>query len=382
MSLDFGFSQEGEEFRAFVRELAEQEIAPHVAEWDEKEEMPWHAINKMGEAGLLGIIGKKHLGGQEKDYIMLGIAIEEVARVDNSCALICSVQNTMGTLIPGWGDEIVRDVIRGDKLLCIATSEVNAGSDMTAMITKAEIDGDEYIINGHKIHVSLMPGAHFMGVTVKVPTGDGNHRISFLKVPSDLPGVSCEIMHEMGIRSHQLALVRFKNVRVPMANTLGGGGEGKALLYARWNVARCLSALNALGAAQAVLDQTIDFVKKKKVYGAPIGMYQAIQFPIVEFYTKIEACRLLAYKGLWLNNQGADAAKESTMAKWFGVTLAVETIQQCLQMFGARGYLKDMPIERRLRDVMGLLFTGGTINVMKLVVVRELLGKEFMGFNR
>lgn len=388
MALDFSFTEEQDAFRARVAELAQREIAPHVREWDEKEVMPWQAIRAMGEAGLLGIIGLPELGGLGKDYFALGIAVEEIAKVDNSSAMICSMQNTLTRLTPGWGDDMIREIYAGRALACIATSEHDAGSDVSNIQTKAVVDGDELVVNGEKIHVSLMPGATVMGVTAQV-IEDGQPRgIEFLRVPADAPGVSSELMPEMGLRSHQLGIVRLKDVRVPRDAVLGdaskgaGQGEGKAILYARWNVSRCLSALNALGSAQAVLDQTIDFVKTKEVYGRRIGLNQAIQFPLIEHYTRVESCRLLAYKALWMNVRGENAAKEATMAKWYGVTLAVQAIQDCLQMFGAAGYLNDLGIERRLRDTMGLMFTGGAINIMKLVVVKELLGKDFMGLSR
>ncbi len=381
MALDFNFSDEQEKYRASVRDFARREILPHVAVWDEREVMPWPAIRRMGEAGLLGIIAPKHLGGQEKDYISLGIAVEEVARVDNSCAMILSMQNTLSTLIPGWGDDTVRAVLRGEKLLCIATSETSAGSDVSNLSTVARVEGDEYVLNGQKIHVSLMPGASVMGVSARVLQPDGKGRITFLRVPADAPGVSAELMPEMGLRSHQLAIVNLKDVRIPVTDVLGGKGQGKAVLYARWNVSRCLSALNALGAAQQVLEDTIEFVRKKQVYGRPIGQYQAISFPLVEHSTRVEGCRLLAYKGLWMNNRGENAARVAGMAKWSSITFAIQAIQDCLQMHGAAGYLKDLSLERRLRDVLGLTFTGGTINVMKLIVVKELLGAEFMGIS-
>jgi len=381
MALDFSFTPEQEDFRAFVRDLARREILPHVREWDEKEEMPWHAIRKLGDERLFGICAPKGLGGHEKDYISLGIAVEEVGRVDTSCAMILSMQNTLSTLIPGWGEETVSDVIRGRQLLCIATSESEAGSDVSNMTTVARLDGSELVINGQKIHVSLMPGATVMGVTAKVKQDDGKERIYFLRVPSEARGVSCELMPEMGVRSHQLGIVNFKDVRIPAGDVLGGKGEGKAVLYARWNVSRCLSALNALGAAQQVLDDTIEFVKKKRVYDRPIGQFQAISFPLVEHYTRVESVRLLAYKGLWMNTRGENAARVAGMAKWSGITFSHQAIFDCLQMHGAGGYLKDMPLERRYRDVIGLTFTGGTINVMKLIVVGQLLGREFMGIS-
>lgn len=381
MALDFTFTPEQEEFRTFVRDLAQREILPYVREWDEKEVMPWHAIRKLGEERLFGICAPKRLGGHEKDYISLGIAVEEVGRVDTSCAMILSMQNTLSTLIPGWGDETVSDVIRGRQLLCIATSETDAGSDVSNMTTVARLEGDQFVINGQKIHVSLMPGATVMGVTAKVKQDDGKERIYFLRVPSEAPGVSCTLMPEMGVRSHQLGVVNFKDVRIPADHVLGGKGEAKAVLYARWNVSRCLSALNALGAAQQVLDDTIEFVKRKRVYDRPIGQFQAISFPLVEHYTRVESVRLLAYKGLWMNTRGENAARVAGMAKWSGITFSHQAIFDCLQMHGAAGYLKDLDIERRYRDVIGLTFTGGTINVMKLIVVGQLLGREFMGIS-
>ncbi len=386
MALDFGFTDKQEELREFVQKVAESKVKQGLKEWDEKEEMPWSAIKGLGEAGLLGMIGLEKLGGKGLDYISLGIVIETLARTDSSCAMICSMQNTLTTLTPGWDEDDIREVYKGNKLVCIATSEENAGSDVSNISTAATIDNGDYVINGEKIHVSLMPGASVMGVSVMVPTDDGKTRMEFLKVPSDAPGVSCEIMPEMGMRSHQLGRVGFKDVRVPLDSALGKDRDnikdGKALMYARWNVTRCLSALNAIGTALAVLDETIEFVKKKEVYGRKIGMNQAVSFPLIEHYTKMEACKLLAYKGLWKNVRGEDAAREATMSKWHGVTAAIEAVGSCLQMYGASGYLKDLDVERRLRDVMGLAFTGGTINVMKLVVVRELLGKEFMGLSR
>ena len=384
MALDLSFTDEQNELRARVQRVA-QVIRPSLSEWDQKEVMPWPAIEKMGEAGLLGLIGPKRLGGQELDYITLGVAVEELAKVDTSCAMICSMQNTLTTLTPGWDDDDIRGVYQGKKLVCIATSEEDAGSDVTNLKTSARIEGDDYIINGEKIHVSLMPGATVMGVTVQVTEDNQPPRIEFVKVPAAAAGVACELMPEMGMRSHQLGRVRFKDVRIKRGSVLGGEKgkrDGKAVLYARWNVSRCLSALNALGTAQGVLDETIDFIRKKEVYGKSIGHYQSIQFPLIEHYTRVEACRLLAYKGLWMNVRGENAAREATMAKWYGVTLAVDAIKDCLQMFGAAGYLLDRDIERRLRDAIGLMFTGGTVNIMKLIVVRELLGKQFMGIER
>lgn len=372
-------SPEHEQFRAVVREFAEAELAPHSRRWDEENRLPWDAIRKMGDAGLLGIISPKELGGGGRDYLSLGIGVEEVARADISCAIICWLQSTLGAFIPGWGEDTLRDVNSGRTLVCLATSEEQAGSDVSNMQTRAELANGEYVVDGEKIHVSLIPGAQVMAVTAKTRSADGKPEITMLRVPADAPGVRCEPMEQMGARAHQLGRVVLDRVRVPASAVLGDSGGGKRVMYARFNVSRCLSPLAALGAAQATLEATIRFTKSRIVYGRPIATNQSVSFPLVEHYTRIEAARLLAYRALTLNDAGAPAGKEAAMAKWFGITSAVQAISDCLQAHGANGYLKEHRLEQRLRDVMALLFTGGTINVMKVLLVRELFGREFAG---
>lgn len=381
MSLDLALSKDHERLREAVRVFAKNELAPHSKRWDAENRIPWDSVRKMGAAGLLGIISPAELGGQGRDYVSLGIVIEELARADISSAIICWLQATMGTLIPGWGEEIIREVNAGKKLICLATSEEHAGSDVSNMQTTARRDGDEYIVNGEKIHVSLVPGAHFMGVSANVAEPGSKPSITLFRVPTDSPGVSCSSMEQMGARAHQLGRVTLTNVRVPVSNIIGADGSGKRQMNIRFNVSRCLSPLAAIGAAQATLDVTIGHVKKHKVFGRPIGTNQSISFPLVEHYTRLDAAKLLAYQALKLNGLGQPAIKEAAMAKWFGITSAVQAISDCLQMHGANGYLTEFPIEQRLRDVNALLFTGGTINVMKILLVREFLGREFTGIN-
>ena len=162
---------------------------------------------------------------------------------------------------------------------------------------------------------------------------------------------------------------------------MGEEGQGKALMYARFNVSRCMSPLAALGAASAALHETIQYARDKVVFGKPIAMNQAISFPLVEHRTRVEAARLMAYRALWKNDMGEDASVDAAMAKWFGITSGIDAITDCLPIFGANGYLETWPIEQRMRDVMALQFTGGTINVMKLILVRKLLGDEYAGLH-
>jgi cyclohexanecarboxyl-CoA dehydrogenase len=373
------FSAEHESFRAYVRAFAAAELQPRSRQWDEGAELPREAIRLLGSAGLLNILGPKSLGGQARDYVSLGIAVEELAAADISCAQIAWIQNTLSHFFPGWGDETLRSLYRGDAVLALAMSEEGAGSDVSAIQTEAVADGDDYIINGAKIHVSMMPGADVLAVSCKMATAGGKPVIGMLRVPATTAGVSSEIMEQMGARAHSLGALRFDNVRVPKAALMGGEGQGKALMYARFNVSRCMSPLAALGAANAVVKEATQFVRTKVIFGKPIGINQSISFPLVEHQTRIEAGRLLAYRALWLNDAGADASTEAAMAKWFGITISIQAINDCLPMFGANGYLKDWSVEQRLRDVMSLQFTGGTINIMKILLVRQLIGAEFAG---
>lgn len=380
-ALDLASPVDHECLRASVRSFAASELAPFSKKWDRANELPWEAIHKMGAAGLLGVISPRELGGQSRDYVSLGIVIEELARADISSAIICWLQATVGTLIPGWGDETVRGVNAGQKLVCLATSEEGAGSDVSNMRTTARRDGTDYVINGEKIHVSLIPGAHVMGVTAKVLSEAGYSSITMFRVPTDLDGVSCAPMEQMGARAHQLGRVKLVDVRIPSDAILGGDGAGKRVMNVRFSVSRCLSPLAAIGAAQATLDDTIAFAKSYKVFGRPIGTNQSISFSLAEHSTRLEAARLLAYQALKLNSLGLPATKEAAMAKWFGITSSVQAISDCLQMHGANGYLTDWPLEQRLRDVTALLFTGGTVNIMKILLVRELLGRDFTGID-
>jgi alkylation response protein AidB-like acyl-CoA dehydrogenase len=251
---------------------------------------------------------------------------------------------------------------------------------LSAIQVTAKREGDEYIVDGEKIHVSTIPGADILAVSAKVMSEDGGKpQMILLRVPTSLPGVSVEAAQQMGARAHSLGSVKLDQVRVPVTATLGQEGEGKALMYARFNVSRCLSPLAALGSARGVLNETIDFARNRQVFGRPIGINQSISFPIVEHHTRIEAARLLAYRALVANDHGVDASADAAMAKWFGISTGVSVIQDCLQMFGAQGYLKEQGIEQKLRDVQAFLFTGGTLNIMKLLLVRQVMGPEFAG---
>ena len=380
-SLCFQFSEEDELFRQSVREFAQREIAPYSAQWDRNAELPRQTIRKMAEEmNLLGILAPREVGGLQKGYVALGIAVEEIARADASCAILCSMNNTLANVIRGWGEEHVRAVIRGEKLVALATTEPGSGSDITAMKTTAELKGDYYVLNGVKRYISVIPGADTAVIGAKVPTEGGRPRINLFRVDLNLPGIKTTPIAEMGLRAHQLGNILLKNVKVPVTHILGDKGEGLQAAYIRWNAARSLASLIGAGIALSALDAALVHVKNRQAYGRPIGKFEAVQFPLVESYTRVEAGRLLAYKALWMLDNGIVAAKEAAMAKWFSATVSYQAVDCALQLHGAAGYSKELNLEQKLRDCRGLFFTQGTVEIMKMLLAREMLGNEFLPY--
>jgi len=287
------------------------------------------------------------------------------------------MQNTLANLLPGWGEQLRRSVVRGQDFVALATSEPDSGSDISKIATIAVRDGSDLLISGQKRHVSLIPGATVMAVSANLEIAPGRQAITLVKVETTRPGITIHPIPEHGQRAHQLAAITFDKVRVPASNVMGEEGRGRELNLARWNVSRAVSALISLGTAQGALHLAMEYAKRRIVFGKPIARFEAIQFPIVEQMTRVEAGRLLAYKALWAQDNGLSAAREASMAKLYGARTAVEACDTALQVHGADGYTRDLPLERMLRDTRGMYFSGGTPQIHSINIGRELFGKGF-----
>jgi cyclohexanecarboxyl-CoA dehydrogenase len=377
MAWGFQFPPEVEELRARVRDFARAEIAPVAARNDEDEAFPVQTLRKMAELGLLGVISPRELGGLGMSYVALGVVCEEIAKVDLSCAIIGSMQNTLANLLHGWGDELRASVNKGLDIVALATSEPDSGSDVSQIRTTAQKDGGELVIDGSKRHVSLIPGATVMAVSATMETECGKRATTLVMVETDRPGVSWTPIPEMGQRAHQLAQVELRGVRVPAGHVMGEEGKGMAMNFARWNVSRAVSSLISLGTATGALDLASEYAKKRVVFGKPIARFEAVQFPIVEQYTRVEAGRWLAYRALWAADHGVNAAREASMAKLYGARTAFEACDVALQVHGADGYTRELPLERMLRDVRGMYFSGGTPQIHSINIGREIFGKGY-----
>ena len=383
--MDLRLSSEQEELVRTLRAFARKELAPRSGQWDRSGEFPWDAWKKMGELGLLGLRTPAAFGGHEADLLTMGIASEEVARGDFSCTYGIQLAGLAGEILgrsatPDLQARWLPPTARGETVVALALTEPGAGSDAANLACRAERAGSDYVITGEKSGISLGMAAHAAIVFARTdPAGRARGVTAFL-VPLDLPGVSRSPLRDMGTRAIGRAVLAFDHVRLPASHRLGEEGTGFYQVMQGFDYNRIGIALACLGVAQQSVDETMAYVKERKAFGRALARFEGVSFPIAEAATHLEACRWLCYRALWLADQGRPYTKESAMTKWWGPRLAVETIHQCLLLHGHYGYTDELPFEQRMRDVIGLEIGDGAAEVMKIVVARELMGRESLPY--
>ncbi|MGH7392513.1 MAG: acyl-CoA dehydrogenase family protein [Candidatus Rokuibacteriota bacterium] len=383
--MELAFSAEQEELTRTLRAFVRRELAPRSRDWDKAAEFPWAAWKQMGTMGLFGLRAPAAYGGQEADLVTTGIAIEEVARGDFSCTYGIQLAGLAGEIIGRNGTDEIKErwlppTVSGDAVMAIALTEPGAGSDAASLACRAVREGGEYVITGEKSGISLGMFAHAAMIFAKTDPDAKARGVTAFLVPLDLPGVSRQLLRDLGARAIGRAVLSFDHVRVPVSHRLGAEGTGFYQVMKGFDFNRILIALACLGAAQASLEETMAYVKDRRAFGKPLVQYEGVSFPIAEAATHLEAARWLCYRGLWLADQGRPHTKESGMVKWWAPRLAVDVIHQCLLLHGHYGYTDELPFEQRLRDVIGLEIGDGTAEVMKLIVARELMGREALPY--
>ncbi len=383
--MDFAFSPEQDELIRTLRGFARKELQPRSAHWDKSGEFPWEALRQMGELGLLGLRIPADHGGQDSDYLTFGIAMEEIARGDFACTYGLQLAGLAGEILGRSGSDEVKarwlpSTARGETIVALALTEPGVGSDAANLACRAEREGDGYVITGEKSGISLGMVAQAAIVFARTdPAGRARGVTAFL-VPLDLPGVSRSPLRDMGTRAIGRAVLAFDRVRVPDAHRLGEEGTGFYQVMQGFDYNRVGIALACLGVAQVSLEETMAYVKERKAFGRSLATFEGVSFPIAEAATQVDACRLLCYRALWLADRGQRHTKESAMTKWWAPRLAVDTIHQCLLFHGHYGYTDELPFEQRMRDVIGLEIGDGAAEVMKMVVARELMGRESLPY--
>jgi len=383
--MDLAFSPEQDELVRTLRQFARRELAPRSAQWDRTGEFPWEAWRRMGELGLLGLRVPTAYGGQEADFLTFGIAMEEIGRGDFSCTYGIQLAGLAGEILGRSGSEAIKTrwlppTASGEAVVALALTEPGAGSDAANLACRAERDGDGYVITGEKSGISLGMAAQAAIVFARTdPAGRARGVTAFL-VPLDLPGVSRSPLRDMGTRAIGRAVLAFDHVRLPASHRLGEEGTGFYQVMQGFDYNRIGIALACLGVAQQSVEETMVYVKERRAFGRALARFEGVSFAIAEAATHLEACRWLCYRALWLADQGRPHTKESAMTKWWGPRLAVDTIHQCLLLHGHYGYTDELPFEQRMRDVIGLEIGDGAAEVMKMVVARELMGRESLPY--
>ena len=373
----YAIPQEHLDFCATIAEIAREKIAARSAEIDERAEYPWDIRKLLAEQDILGLPFPTEYGGTGTGTLMLNMAVEEIAKVDASCALILMVQE-LGTLpIQLFGsDELKERVLprcaTGEWSPAFALSEPEAGSDPAGMKTTAVQDGDEWVINGSKNWISNLGIADFY-ICFAV-TDRETRRVTAFVVEADRPGFSVgKLEHKLGIRASPTGQPIFDEVRVPAANVIGEVGRGLPVALATLERTRLGAAAQAVGIAQGATDYAVAYAKERRQFGQPINEFQGIQFKLADMETRTAAARELLYKACAMADRGEpQRGKYSSMAKVFCSDTAMAVTVDAVQVLGGYGYVKEYPVERMLRDAKITQIYEGTNEILRLVIARTL----------
>jgi len=363
-----------------VREFAEKEISPIAAELDKKEEYPTKTLEKMSKLGLLGTIIPTEYGGAGLDTISYSIVVEEISRKCASTGVITSVHNSLVSWpIMKYGTEQQKKkylplLAKGEHIGAFAATEPNAGSDLGAMQTTAVLKGNKYIINGDKTFITSGPEAGIIIVFAVTDKSAGSKGISAFIIESSFKGYKVgSIFEKLGINASKTSELIFEDMEVPKENLLGKEGEGFKIALATLDGGRIGIAAQAVGIAQAALDESIEYSQQRQQFGKPLAKMQAIQWIIADMATKIEASRYLVYNASYKKDLGERFSKEAAMAKLFASETAVESAIKAVQIHGGYGYTKEYTVERLFRDAKITEIYEGTSEVQRLVIASSLL---------
>ena len=380
--MDFRPTEEQEILRRTVREFAEAEIGPHVMEWDESQHFPMDLLPKLAALGLMGIQFPDEYGGSAMSAVDYCICIEELARVCPAIALSVAAHNGLCTAhIAMFGNDAQKKqylprLVAGEVLGAWGLTEANAGSDAAGMRTTATRQGTCWVLNGSKTFITH---GRIGGVMVAMAVTDrakGHRGISAFVLEHGTPGMSAgKKENKLGMRASDTSEVLFQDCRLPADALLGEEGQGFINTLQVLDAGRIGIAALSVGLAQGAYEAARRYAKERRQFGQPIAAFQAIQWKLADNATRIEAARLLTYRAAYLKDRGMRTTKESSMAKLFASEIAVKAADDCVQIHGGYGFVKDYPAEKFFRDVKLLTIGEGTSEIQRLVIARQLLGQ-------
>ncbi|MET0513199.1 MAG: acyl-CoA dehydrogenase family protein [Thermoleophilaceae bacterium] len=375
--MNFDLTDEQQAVRTLVRDFAEGEVKPIAEELDRTKSFPYEIVAQLGKLGLMGIPYPEELGGGGSDNLSYALAVEELARIDSSVAITLAAHTSLGTWpVYAFGSdeqkaEWMPKLCAGERLGAFGLTEPEAGSDAGNTRTRAELDGDEWVINGAKQFITNA-GTEISGfVTITAKTG--KEEISNLLVPNGTPGYEIgEAYRKMGWNASDTRPLSFEDCRVPEENLVGPRGQGFKQFLQTLDGGRIGVAAMGLGLAQGALDEALSYAKERIAFGQPISKYQAIQTKLADMSTEIEAARLITYKAAIEKDAGRNFSLTAAQAKLKTGRLAVKASEEAVQIHGGYGYIEEYPVCRFYRDAKILTIGEGTDEVQQMVIARAL----------
>ena len=378
--MDFSLTPEQMDLQREIRAFAEREIAPHVMEWDEHQTWPADVLRQIGELGVLGVIFPAEYGGAGLGYLEYSLVIEELSRVDGSIGLIVAAHNSLcSNHIFLCGNDCQRrhylpKLARGEWIGCWSLTEPGAGSDAAGTRTTARRDGDGWLLNGAK---TFTTNGHYADVCVVMAVTDrqaGKHGISAFVVEKGTPGFRAgKKENKLGMRASDTAELIFEDCRVPAGNLLGELGHGFVDALRVLDGGRISIASLAVGMATGAFEAARRYAAQRRQFDRPISNFEAIQWKLADMATEIDAARLLTRRAAWLKDNGQPVTRQASMAKLYAGEVAVRAANECVQIHGGYGFIKDYPAEKFYRDVKLCTIGEGTSEIQRLVIARELL---------
>jgi alkylation response protein AidB-like acyl-CoA dehydrogenase len=373
---------EQEQIRETVRAFARKRLAPYAAKWDRDATFPREALKEMGPLGLFGVCVPERWGGAGLDHVSLAIALEEIAAGDGACSTIVAVQNSVvcGPILHFGRDAQkswwLPQLARGELLGCFCLTEPHTGSDASAIRTRADLVGDEWVLSGVKQFITTGKHADVAIVFAVTDRKAGKKGISAFIVPTDAKGyVVNRIEHKLGQRASDTAQVAFEACRVPRENLLGGEGEGYRIALSNLEGGRIGVGAQAVGMARAAYEAAVAYARNRETFGKPIIEHQAVTFRLADMATKIEVARQMVLHAAALRDAKLPCLKEASMAKLFASEMAESVCSDAIQIHGGAGYVDDFPVERIYRDVRVCQIYEGASDIQRLVIGRAIAGE-------
>ncbi|WP_300441870.1 acyl-CoA dehydrogenase family protein [Zoogloea sp.] len=372
-------TQEQEMIRDTMRAFAQERLAPFAGEWDKNHTFPAEALKELGALGALGMVVPDEWDGAGMDYMSLVLTLEEIAAGDGATSTIVSVQNSLACGITmKYGTDAQKEtwlkpLARGDKLGCFCLTEPHTGSDASAITTRADRDGDDFIINGIKHYITTGKHAEVAIVFAVTDKAAGKKGISCFLVPTATPGyIVARIEEKMGQHASDTAQIVFENCRVPASALLGKEGEGYKIALSNLEAGRIGIASQAVGMARSAFEAAVRYAKDRQTFGVPIIEHQAVNFRLADMATQLDAARLMVWRAAMLKDAGKPCLKEASMAKMFASEMAEKVCSDAIQIHGGCGYTDESPVERIARDVRVCQIYEGANDIQRLVIGRTI----------